>query len=117
MTVTAQGMVEIYWDHVFRLYGLPKKIIHGQGPQFDSLFMKNLYKLIGIEGNPSTTYHPRTDGQMEHVNQEVEQYLRIYVNHHQDNWVAWLPLAEFSLNNKVQVTTGYSPFFINHKKH
>ena len=113
MTFTAQGMAEIYRDHVFRLHGIPKKIIHDRGPQFDSLFMKNLYKLIGIEGNPSTVYHPQTDGQTERVNQEVEQYLRIYVNHHQDNWVDWLSIVEFSLNNKIQVSTGYSPLFVN----
>ena len=116
MTVTAQGMAEIYRDHIFRLHGIPKKIIHDRGPQFDSLFMKNLYKLIGIEGNPSTAYHPQTDGQTERVNQEVKQYLRIYVNHHQDDWADWLPIAEFSLN-KIQVSTGYSPFFISYGHH
>ena len=79
--------------------------------------MRNLYKLIGIEGNPSTAYHPQTNGQTEWVNQEVEQYLRIYINHHQDDWVDWLPIAEFSLNNKIQTSTGYLPFFINRGHH
>jgi hypothetical protein len=42
--------------------------------------MKGLYQNLGIEANPSTTYHPQTDGQTERVNQELEEYLRIYVN-------------------------------------
>ena len=117
MTVTAQGMAEIYRDHVFRLHGILRKIIDDRGPQFDSLFMKNLYKLIGIEGSPSTAYHPQTNGQTERVNLEVEQYLGIYVNHHQGDWVDLLPIVEFSLNNKIQVSTGYLPFFINHGCH
>jgi hypothetical protein len=42
--------------------------------------MKGLYQNLGIEANPSTAYHPQTDGQTERVNQELEEYLRIYVN-------------------------------------
>ena len=30
-----------------------------------------------------------------------------------DDWTEWLPLAEFSYNNKASSTTGKSPFFIN----
>ena len=72
--------------------------------------MKDLYKLLNIEGNFSTAYHPQTDGQTERINQEIEQYLRIYINHHQNDWAEWLPIAEFSYNNKVQSSTGQSPF-------
>ena len=67
--ITAQGMARLYRDHVFWLHGLPRKIIHDRGPQFESRFMKDFYKLVGIEGNPSTAYHPQTDGQTERINQ------------------------------------------------
>lgn len=33
---------------------------------------------------------------------------------HQDDWVDWLPLAEFAANNVVSETTGVSPFFTNY---
>ena len=75
MTVTSRGMAKLYKDHVFKLHGLPHKIIHDRGPQFDSQFMRDLYWLLNIEGNPSTAYHPQTDGQTEPVKQELEQYL------------------------------------------
>jgi hypothetical protein len=42
--------------------------------------MKGLCQNLGIEANPLTAYHPQTDGQTERVNQELEEYLRIYVN-------------------------------------
>ena len=42
--------------------------------------MKDLYQLLSIEGNSSTAYHPQTDKQTEHINQEIEQYLRVYIN-------------------------------------
>jgi hypothetical protein len=79
--------------------------------------MKDLQKLTGVVGNLSTVYHPQTDGQMEWMNQEVEQYLRLFVNHQQSDWHKWLSCAEFSYNNKVQSSTGFSPFFVNYGQH
>ncbi|KAL5501130.1 hypothetical protein ACEPAH_9517 [Sanghuangporus vaninii] len=115
--LTAEGMAHIYRDQVFRLHGLPKKIIHDRGIQFDAKMMKELYKLLHIEGNPSTAYHPQTDGQTERVNQELEQYLRLYVNHRQLDWADWLALAEFAYNNREHSATKLSPFFVNSGVH
>ena len=64
-----------------------------RGPQFQSHFAVVFYKLLGIENNPSMAYHSQTDGQTEWINQELEQYLHLYVNHHQDDWVNWLSLV------------------------
>ena len=73
--VTSEGMAKLYKDHIFKLHGLPSKIIHNKGPQFNSRFMRDLYQLLNIEGNPSMAYQPQTDGQTECINQEIEQYL------------------------------------------
>ena len=72
---------------------------------------------MGIENNPSTAYHPQTDSQTERMNQELEQYLRLYINHHQSDWVDWLSIAVFAHNNQVHSATGYSPFYINYGFH
>ena len=61
--------------------------------------MRELNKLLGIKVAASTAYHPQTDGQTEWVNQEIEQYLRLFVNQRQDDWFDWISLAEFSYNN------------------
>ena len=42
-----------------------------------------------------------------------KRYLRSYVNYLQDNWVQWLPLAEFTQNNSQSDSSGMSPFFAN----
>jgi len=62
-------------------------------------------------------YHLEGNGQTERSNQTLEQYLRIYCNYQQDNWVDLLPLAEFAYNNAPSATTGVSPFFANKGYH
>jgi len=106
MNITAQGVAKISWDRVFKDVGLPRKVISDRGPQFMSRFMKELYSRLGIERNPSTAYHPQTDGQTERVNQELEQYLRLYCNYRQNDWTEWLSIAEFSYNNRIHSSTG-----------
>ena len=115
--LTSKGVAELFRDHVFKQHGLPQKVISDQGPQFVSHFMADLLALLGIKHNRSTAYHPQTDGQTERINQELEQYLRIFINERQDNWAEWLPLAVFSYNDKVHSATGYSPFFLNFGQH
>ena len=79
-TITSQGVANLYKEHIFKEHGLPKKVISDRGPQFVSGFMKGPYTQLGITANPSTAYHPQTDGQTKRVNQELEEYLRIYIN-------------------------------------
>jgi ribosomal protein L21E len=79
--------------------------------------MKGLYQNLGIEANPSTAYHPQTDGQTKWVNQELEEYLRIYVNERQNDWVDWLPIAQFCHNDRAHSATGFSPFMITTGRH
>ena len=62
-------------------------------------------------------YHPEGDGQTEHMNQTLEQYLHVYCNYQQDNWSELLSLMEFAYNNAPSATTSISPFFANKRYH
>ena len=79
--------------------------------------MTELFEILGIKGNPSTTYHPQTDGQMERVNQEIKEFLTMFINKKQDNWSDWLAIAQFCHNDQEHSATGYSPFFLNYGHH
>lgn len=116
-TVTSEGMARLYRDNVWKLHGLPTQVISDRGPQFVSQFMKELNSILGIKISSSTAYHPQTDGQTERENQEVEQYLRLFINHRQDDWAEWLSLAEFCLNNRIQSSTRQTPFMLNSGRH
>ncbi|SJL01337.1 uncharacterized protein ARMOST_04657 [Armillaria ostoyae] len=94
--LSVEGWARILRDHVY----------------FVSKFMTELYWMLDIKQNASTTFHPQTDGQTERVNQEIEKYLQIFVNFQQDDWADWLLLTEFAHNNWVHSATGKSPFMI-----
>ena len=91
-------------------------MISDRGPQFAVELTRELNKMLGIETKLSMAYHPETDGQMERGNQELEQYLRMYINHRQNNWAEWLATAEFAFNNKVYMATKSSPFQVNYER-
>ncbi len=110
--LSAEGWARILQDHVYAKHGMPQVMISDRGPQFVSQFMKELYRMLNITPNASMAFHPQTDGQTERVNQEVEKYLQIFVNHRQTDWSDWLPLAEFAHNNCIHSTTKKSPFMV-----
>jgi len=72
--------------------------------------------MLGIESKMSTAFHPQTDGQMERVNQELEQYLRMFIDYQQEQWPDWLGTAEFVYNNKVHSSTKTLPFKANYRQ-
>jgi len=75
--------------------------------------MKELNRILGIETKLSMAFHPQTDGQTERMNQELEQYLRMFIDHRQEQWPEWLGMAEFAYNNKVHTGTKVSSFKAN----
>jgi len=67
--------------------------------------MKELNRMLRIETKLSMAFHPQTDGQMEKMNHELEQYLQMFIDHQQEQWPEWLGMAEFAYNNKVYAGT------------
>ena len=78
--------------------------------------MRELNKLLEIKIKLLTAFHPQTDGQTERINQELEQYLQMFVDHCQEQWPEWLGIAEFAYNNKVYTGTKVSPFEANNSQ-
>jgi len=72
--------------------------------------------MLEIKSKLLTAFHPQTDGQTERVNQELEQYLRMFIDHRQEQWPEWLGTAEFVYNNKTDSSTKTSPFKVNYRQ-
>ena len=117
LTVTAHGLATLFRDNVWKLHGLPEMALSDRGPQFTAEFMREFNNILGIQTKLSTAYHPQTDGQTERLNQDVEQYLRLFVSQRQNDWPEWIACAEFVYNNKVHLATNISPFYANFGQH
>jgi len=67
------------------------------------------------ENQRQSLYHipHQTDGQTEWYSATVKQYLHLYTNLQNNDWVEWLALVEFTHNQKPISSSGYSPFMLN----
>ena len=83
---SAEGLAKLFRDHIWKLHGLLESIISDRGVQFVAGMIKELNNLLEIQTKLLTAYHPQTDRQMERINQELEQYLRVFIDHRQEQW-------------------------------
>src|SRR5260221_5105876 len=116
-TVDTPQLARLFLTHVFSKHGTLGHVTSDHGTEFMSHFFHSLGSLLSMKLHFMSGYHPEGDGQMERINQVLEQYLCAYTNYQQDNWAPLLPLAEFAYNNAASVTTGVSPFFVNKGYH
>jgi transposase InsO family protein len=112
-SIKAPELTWLFLDRIFCYHGLPESMISDRGGVFISQFWSELTHLLQVDARTSTAYHPQTDRLTERTNQTLKTYLCAYVSYQQDNWVDYLPLAEFAFNNSENSSTKQSPFFAN----
>jgi IS30 family transposase len=111
--VTLQDLAHLFVLHVFFKHGVPSHVTSDRGSELVSHFWQTLGRALEMKLYFTLGYYPEGDGQAECANQTLEQYLQIYCNYQQRNWVSLLPIAKFAYNNAPSATTGVSPFFAN----
>ena len=82
--ISAEGLARLFRDNMWKLYGLLKSIISDWGPQFVVGIIRELNRMLGIKSKLSTAFYPQTDRQTERINQELKQYLRMFINYRQE---------------------------------
>jgi IS30 family transposase len=80
--VASEETTRLFMDNIYKYHGLPNDIISDRGLQFTSKFWQSLFKILKVKIKLSSAYHPQTDGQIERINQVLEQYLRYTINYH-----------------------------------
>jgi len=78
---SVEGLARLFQDNIWKLHRLPESIIMDRGVQFAAGMMKELNQMLGIDTKLLMAYHPQTDGQTERMNQDLEQYLRMFIDH------------------------------------
>jgi hypothetical protein len=109
-TYTSAKLADIYMKRIVSLHGVPKSNVSDRGTQFTSHFWKQLHESLGTRLEFSTAFHPETDGQIERVNQILEDMLRACALDYGSSWDDNLPYAEFSYNNSYQASIEMAPF-------
>ena len=109
-SIDANGITELFFDHVFKRFRLHDSIISDHSSQFTSAFARELAQILKYDVRLSTTYHPQTDGQTKRTNQEVETYLQIFCANNPHQWSKSLTSAEFQHNSVPHSSTKVSPF-------
>uniref|UniRef100_A0A0W0G731 Reverse transcriptase-rnase h-integrase n=1 Tax=Moniliophthora roreri TaxID=221103 RepID=A0A0W0G731_MONRR len=79
---------------------------------FAAEVFQEMGKQLSIKHSMSTAFHPQMDGETEQVNQEIEVYLRVFCSKEQTRWKEYLPLAEFTHNNRTHSVLKKSPFYM-----
>ncbi|KAK3541244.1 hypothetical protein QTP86_016908 [Hemibagrus guttatus] len=65
---------------------------------------------LGINVSLSSGYHPQSNGQAKHLNQEIGRFLRFYCSRKQQHWSEFLPWAKYAQNSLIHSSTGLTPF-------
>ncbi|WVZ80730.1 hypothetical protein U9M48_028186 [Paspalum notatum var. saurae] len=85
-------------------------ITSDRGSLFVSRFWEQLQAALRTNLVRSSAYHPQTSGQVERVNQILEDMLRTCALTYSTKWDECLPLAEFAYNNSYQKSLEMAPF-------
>ncbi|WVZ97272.1 hypothetical protein U9M48_042821 [Paspalum notatum var. saurae] len=99
---TAAKYAELYMSRILSL--------HDRGSLFVSRFWEQLQVALGTNLIRSSAYRPQTSGQVERVNQILEDMLRVCALTYSAKWDKCLPLAEFAYNNSYQKSLEMAPF-------
>lgn len=97
-------------SNIYKLHGLSKTIVSDRDKVFLSNFWKSLFKILKVNLQMSSAYHPQSDGQTEVVNRCLECHLRCMAGDKPKEWATWLPMAEYWYYTNFHIAIGTSPF-------
>ena len=114
--ISVKGLVRLFRDNIWKLHKLPKSVISDKRPQFAVDLTKELNRILEIEKKLLTAFNSQMDRKMECMNQELEQYFGFFVDYKQKNWLEWLAIVKFVVNNQAHLATKISLFIENYNR-
>lgn len=109
-TCTARELAQLFLVHIYRHYGPPESMVSDRGPQFVSEFWNEVCHILQVKMKLSTAHSHQTAGQVEVMNQYIDQRLRPFVTFYQKNWSKLLPMVDFAAAALPNEATGQSSF-------
>src|SRR3954467_15674736 len=114
--MTANQLADLYISRIVSLHGIPLEISSKCGSLFTSRYCKSFMEAFGTRLSLSTAYHPQSQGQVERVNQVLEDMLLACVLSFGMKWEESLLYTEFSYNNSYQASLKMAPFEVLYER-
>ena len=105
-TATTSVVANAFLNNCFYVYGAPRYVLTGNGPQFAAKFFDAIYALLGVRHYLTTSYHPQSNGQQtERFNLTLMKRLQYYVEEHQRDWDDYVQPLTFAYNTQIHRST------------
>jgi transposase InsO family protein len=104
----AKGLVE----RVIIPLGTPHIILTDNGKEFENELWHEICRILGVNKQRTTTYHPACNGAIERWHRSMNALLGKTVEVHQKDWPQRLPYVVSAYNGSVHESTGFTPNFL-----
>ena len=108
VSVVVQTFIKWMW----REKNYSSFIISNRNIQFVFYFWQRLCERIDIHFKLFIVWHSKTNDQIENVNANLKQYLRVYVNFNQNDWYDHLSITKFESNSSKNASNELKSFLV-----
>lgn len=110
---TAVSVARAFIGSVVLRHGTPKSLLTDQGSNFESLLIREMCRLLGVNKIRTSPFHPRTDGQTERANRTIKEW----ISSAGGDWEKQLPFIVHAFNCSQSAATKMSPFQLVYGRH
>ena len=103
-------VIKFLKHHVIHHFGVPRRIVHGNGPQFASQVFYRFCNKFRIQNIASTAYNPAANGLAEAFNKTIIKILKKFVSSSIRDWDEKLSECLWAYRTTVRTPTGCTPF-------
>src|SRR3954470_7435430 len=112
--VKATDVVKFIKHHVIYRYGVPRRIVHDNRPQFISTVFSRFCNKFRIQSVSSTAYYPPVNGLAEAFNKTIAKLLKKFVSRSQRDWDEKLGECLWVYQTVVRTPTKATSFSLVH---
>ncbi|GKV13712.1 hypothetical protein SLEP1_g24699 [Rubroshorea leprosula] len=115
LSMTIEKKIEEFlFNSILCRFGIPKRIIVDNGPQFRATTLRSFCNDYGIELALTSVYTPQSNGQADSTNKIVLRGLKMRVLATHSNWVDELNKVLWSCRTTPSSVTGETPFSLTY---
>ena len=106
---TTLTVTEAFVAHWVSRFGSPRILHQDNGSEFTSTMFKEMCDVLGIARTTTTPYHPQSNGQVERVNQTVQNMMKCICTETGKDWAEVAGLAASAYRAAQHESTGFTP--------